>query len=355
MKKFDTYCLVLVAALMAGPVGADVPCASGGDKVGSLGIRGLSSQEMTMNLGSDPAETRVWFGQEPEITDVDPDSSLRRGDVIVAIDGTLITTRSGGSRLLHPEPEKPLTLTVRRRGREISLEATPSAVCPEDAFLLAPPPVPPRPPAVPRAPRAPAAPRAPLAPAAPAALSAPAAPAAPTAPATPRAPLPPRPPLPASDGWFGLGFECSDCRVDIESGEPRLLFKSPPVIYSVDAESPGGRAGLRRGDLLTQVDGLAITTRGGSEGLFDTAPGSRVRLTFERNGDSREVEVRAEQHPSLLGGEHLRYAGSLGDVDLEVRGRASVDVTVDEARGTILIRTLDAVVRLRKTAGETGD
>lgn len=374
--RYPAIVAMAVLTLLTGAAAAQVPtpeaaCAGGAAKVGWLGITGIQARQLSVRQGDSPEDLRVWFGQEPEILAVDGPARgrLRPGDVIAAVDGSLITTRAGGSLLARPAPGRPVTLTVRRDGREAQVEVTPWAVCPEDAFLPPAPPAPepPRPalaPAAPRAPEPPGAPRAPRAPGVPEASRAPGVPEAPRPPAVPGAPAvpePPEPPAPPSAAaWFGIGFECQECGWREDSGVRTYFFSSPPVIFSVDPGSPAARAGLRRGDVLTRVDGLSITTAEGAARFFEAEPGTSVTLTYERDGFAGEAAVRGEERPTSWSRgalarapradeEHLRWAGSLGDVDLEVRGLDSVHVTVDETRGTIVIRTHDALVRLTRT------
>jgi hypothetical protein len=47
----------------------------------------------------------------------------------------------------------------------------------------------------------------------------------------------------------------------------------------------------------------------------------------------------------------LRYAGTLGDTEIEVRGPSSIIVTVDDKRGEILIAMPDGTIRIRSNAG----
>jgi len=376
--------VMAVMTLLSGAAAADGPapeaaCEGGAAKVGWLGVTGIRARQLSVRQGDSPDDLTVWFGQEPEVLAVNGPARgrLRPGDVIAAVGGSLITTRAGGSLLARPEPGRPVTLTVRRDGRETQVEVTPWAVCPEDAFLPPPPapepPLPVLPPAAPEPPRAPAAPRAPEPPAAPRAPAVPRAseppepPRAPEAPEPVLAPEPPEPPLapeppepPAAAAWFGIGFECRGCGWKDDDGVRSYFFSSPPAIFSVDPGSPAARAGLRRGDVLTRVDGHAITTAEGARRFFEAAPGAAVTLSYERDGAAGEATVRGDE-PRLRGvlaavpradAEHLRYAGSLGDVDLEVRGLDSVHVTVDETRGTVVIRTRDAVVRLTRTDPE---
>ena len=48
-----------------------------------------------------------------------PAGKLHTGDILIAIDGVLITTRDGGRRLANLRPGVPITLRIRRDGKEI--------------------------------------------------------------------------------------------------------------------------------------------------------------------------------------------------------------------------------------------
>jgi len=163
-------------------------------------------------------------------------------------------------------------------------------------------------------------------------------------------PAPPAPPrLPTTEGWLGFGFECDDCGWS----EDGFFFRSPPRVYSVDPGSPAAEAGLERGDLLTHADGEDMTTKLGSKRFFSARPETGLRITYRRGGETWDTELTARPRPwsvvpraELEGERRLRWTGTLGSTDVEVRGLDSVYVTVDEESGTVSIRTLDATVRL---------
>src|SRR5262245_31201501 len=109
------------------------------------------------------------------------------------------------------------------------------------------------------APEAPRAPRAPQAPPAPQA-------------AEPAETPPPAPPAPEATletpgvaslitprGWFGFGFQCADCVARTATPESAAIwrFGTQPRVYSVDLGSPAARGGLRRGDVIMQIDGFS--------------------------------------------------------------------------------------------------
>jgi membrane-associated protease RseP (regulator of RpoE activity) len=344
--------------------------------VGDLGIARLESRVLSIRIGEEGAAAR--FGEEPRIGAVaghgPAAGKLREGDLLVAIDGTLITTRAGGERLLSLKPGVPVSLTVRREGREIPVRLTPGSVCLDavletlegtsslTAGLAPPPPVAP----APRAERSPRPERAPSA-----------------------RPLP--------RGWFGIGMNCQACGAveDDDKGVTVWTFSSPPVIYRVDPDGPAARAGIQRGDVILKIDGVEIDSEEGGRRFGAVRPGERVQWTLERDGQERSVTLvagarpgdrtapidemlarvralselqdraaleremaalerelvrlktsaAAAQRPSP--GSKLRYAGTIGQSDVEVRGVGNV--VVDEGTDEVVITTRDAMVRIKPT------
>lgn len=68
----------------------------------------------------------------------------------------------------------------------------------------------------------------------------------------------------------------------------------PAGVAVVDVRSGGAadKAGLRPGDVITKLDGSPVTTSTElSEALATDRPGQRTKVTFERDGDRRTVEV----------------------------------------------------------------
>jgi hypothetical protein len=45
--------------------------------------------------------------------------------------------------------------------------------------------------------------------------------------------------------------------------------------------------------------------------------------------------------------QHLRFAGMVGNTNVEVRGLSSVDVSYDNSTGELLIRTMDSTIRVK--------
>lgn len=126
---------VVTAALTIGAVGqATAQCSRGMPAFGSLGIGEFrcvgGSCAINMRSGDPYAHS---FSTEPRLADIDPRGPgrdvLRDGDVLVAIDGTLITTAEGGRKLGSVKPGDDVRLTLRRRGREIDAWVTAVESC----------------------------------------------------------------------------------------------------------------------------------------------------------------------------------------------------------------------------------
>ena len=365
-------CLAFITAL-AGLVGPGTAaaqtapgCPAGEVQIPSLGLSGWSCTNCVMFTGGHPADARWEFRSEPTVLAVDPDGPahgrIEAGDVIVGVDGLLITTREGGRRIAQPEVGRPTELRIRRGGREIDVQVDATLECrplPESRDVgigvAAPrPAAPARPDAVPPSRRA-TAPRQPVAidsvhvtesrvtlfPSPTGAVSLPAL-------------------LPT--GWLGLSFQCSRCEVQVVQDSTRYwTFSEPPEIVSVEPGSPAARVGLRSGDRIVAVEGQAITSAAGGRRFGAISPGERVNFEVERGGATRTVAVTAGSRarvtsvpsptppgapsPPAPTTETVRYSGRMGDTLIDVTGEP---VTVTRTESEIIIRSGDITVRLRR-------
>jgi S1-C subfamily serine protease len=232
-----------VAALGASPVQAQAGgCENGrGGLMTDLGFRRLP-------LPAGPHAAPSGFRTEPRITGVRADGPaagrLQDGDLLVAVDGQPVTTPAGARRYFETEPGRAVRLSVRRDGGVREVTVTAAEIC---------------------IPHASAPPHAPPA------------------------------PLPAPDDLlpvarFGFTIDCQDCGDD-ESG--RFRFRQPPVVGGVQPGSAAARAGLRPGDRLTHVDGVALTSEAGWPRFSGIRPGQQVRFTFTRGGQSQQATLTA--------------------------------------------------------------
>jgi len=159
----------------------------------------------------------------------------------------LITTRAGAIRLAGLRPGTPVTLTVRRGGRNLDVRLMPGAHC------ESPPPPPPRP---------------------------------------DRARV-------AARATLGVGISCSYCwsATMAANGTHVWGFKEPPEIRQVLPGSAAARAGLRAGDLIERIDGEAITSAEGGRRFGALQPGRAVRLGVLRAGRRLELTLVPARAP----------------------------------------------------------
>jgi len=73
------------------------------------------------------------FSVEPRATEIDPKGAsagkLKENDVIVAVDGSLITSFQGGYKLANAKIGVPIKLRVRRDEQEIEIQIIPAKGC----------------------------------------------------------------------------------------------------------------------------------------------------------------------------------------------------------------------------------
>jgi len=343
--------------------------------IGDLGISGLEGE---FRLTCVPGETPVFdFGSEPYIRAVDQDGpsrgKLRPGDVIVAINGHLITTKVGGRILGNPPAGEPVELTIRRGKRESTVIVVPVLISIDDPGALAgiPKPKPPIPQIT-----LPGLLLDPL-------MDDDIPVEIPVAPTLDLALLPGRiPPV----GRLGFGLSCENCTVrrNHETDSYTWEFENPPKVYNVESDSPAFEAGLRRRDKLTHIDGIPLDSEQGGLRFSTLEPGDSVTWTVSRWLRSREVtmtvgspcepEAAVPASPSsavepLEPGiepqrpeyeQHaLRYAGSVGSTQIEVRGSDRVSVSIgrttagdEEKAEQVIIVAGDTVIRIWDEPGK---
>jgi serine protease Do len=91
-------------------------------------------------------------------------------------------------------------------------------------------------------------------------------------------------------GWLG---------VSVSDAEEQGRRQRGALIMGVERGSPAARAGLRQGDLVTALNGEAVTTsRALVRGVALLPPGETVRLTLQRAGRSQEVAVQIGRRPA---------------------------------------------------------
>ena len=106
------------------------------------------------------------------------------------------------------------------------------------------------------------------------------------------------------------------------------------VITQVEPDSPGAKAGLQVGDVITEIDGQKVSDAGELQVLVSQKqPGSKIALTVLRNGKSMTVPVTLEEmgkgpnetgSNSSNGEGKMRWGIGLGDLNPDVREQLQV-------------------------------
>ncbi len=276
---------LLLTFSLAGPLGAETAgvamsrCPEGHPETGDIGILSLLcvSGSCQVNLWTGSGY-RHEFSTEPRVDGVlrggPADGRLQDGDVIIAIDGALITTREGGRRLASLKPGVPVTLRIRRGGKEMDVTLVPRLGCnmPRLAVLGG------------SGPAARPA-KAPLG--SQEALAVEAARQAQVRMTRTDAPF-----------SFGLELACGPCGW-FSSPKGALLWFSPvaPVVRAVEPGGPGDVAGLEPGDVLLEIDGLTLGGIEDGRALGKLRPDETVELRFQRGRETRTVSITPEAAP----------------------------------------------------------
>lgn len=261
--------LVVALALVMAPGAARAQQCAQSAQVGHLGIAGIECTNC--DVGGRSASWR--FSSEPKITRIEPRSPaagrLQEGDVVVSVNGNGITSEAGANLLARPPRNSDVVLRVRREGRvqQVTLHST--SVCPAEGRGVGAGPTVSVPSATPRGVPAPGA----------------------VASARVGAPT----------SWIGLAFTCNDCAYTTREGSNVWTFRTPPEVYSVEPGSPAYNAGMRRGDVLTHVDGFTITTAEGGRRWATLRPGEQVQLRYRREGSARTATMRVSPPRNVTG------------------------------------------------------
>ena len=290
-----------------------------GFEEGNLGISGLSCDgECTLTLRDDGSERSWSFSTEPRVFGIEDegpaDGILEPGDLLVAIDGILITTQEGGRRYANLRPGETVDVRYRREGRVREATIHVGGRCQTRARPAMEvgrvPPLPPLPDAA-RPVRAVAvAPRVKVAPVrrtvgvaeeayglsvvsrrATAGILAGMSPT----------------------GKLGVGFSCTECgtRTNDEMGEEVWFFSGPIEVTAVNSGGPADGVGIQRGDLIRAIDGKAIDTPEGGLAFTRLTPGESVRLSIvKRNGTEAQVALIPEESTSRRGSSGVLRATS---------------------------------------------
>jgi serine protease Do len=111
------------------------------------------------------------------------------------------------------------------------------------------------------------------------------------------------------------------------------------LISDVDPDAPGAKAGLRTGDVITELDGKAVTDAGELQMLVaQKRPGETIHLQIVRDSNPTTVAVTLEalgggKNTEIAGSEHGkgRWGLSLADLTPDARNEVQVQPSVHGA------------------------
>ena len=173
-----------------------------------------------------------------------------------------------------------------------------------------------------------------------------------------------------------MSIECSDCALEVNKNRgaaeavPVWTFRTAPRVERLQVDGPAAKAGLRAGDVLTHIDGVALTSEDGGRRFGAVQPGDTVVLRYRRNATeadavlvaapqewvvvapkARAVPVEGERVVTARAPtpveETTRFSGVLGETQVVVTGGP---ITVTRTETEIVIRSQDIVVRVRQVA-----
>jgi len=234
------------------------PCANAQT---DLGFDSIVCQSCTVSGKHVAGEPDIEFATEPTITGIrkggPADGKLEERDVLVAIDGQLITTRAAAIRYSWLTVGTPVRLTVRRNGAVKDVEITPALGCDSPFFRFA---------------------RVngvqvtdPL-----------------------RFQFKDRlVTVPArSRGWIGVGLSCPSCGASLGL-QVTTPFRTYPEIAEVTPDSPAAKVGIKVGDVILAINDVSITSAEGSTLFRDVKPNQKVKILLIRNAEVITVTITA--------------------------------------------------------------
>jgi predicted metalloprotease with PDZ domain len=256
-----------MSSTLAAQTFATDPCIAGRSSAATIGVGSYTCYGGNCILFQSAPDGRAHvFTVEPMLRGVPANGpaggKLRDGDIIIAVDGALITTADAGRRLASPVAGRPIHFRVRRRDAQIEVDVTPVTGCEVPGISIAD--------NAEAEARGSALARR-LGERLAAARS-----------GRIRAAAPDEIPID-----FGMTLDCTDCgwRVPLKGGALSWHSSEPPRVATIDPGGPAALAGLRVGDTLIEMDGAHFTGDDGSRVWNDLRPGRLVKLHVRR-GDS---------------------------------------------------------------------
>ncbi len=145
-----------------------------------------------------------------------------------------------------------------------------------------------------------------------------------------------------SRGWLGVAIQ----EIDGEIAHAMKLPKSGGVLIAdVQADSPGKRAGLERGDVVTHVGDVAVDSPGSFRNLVASAGAEHtVKLAVVRKGKGLTLNAKLGELPGQeKGPPAAKPGGSLDGLSvapLDAEARKQLGITGEPRQGVVLSKVV---------------
>jgi len=104
-----------------------------------------------------------------------------------------------------------------------------------------------------------------------------------------------------------LGLEVQDLTPQLRAYFDLRELASGVLVSDVHAQGPAARAGIKRGDILLDLEGIPLTSSSSyHDALAEYTPSDRIRITILRNKKRQQVHVQATAFPKGLALEIVR-------------------------------------------------
>ncbi len=132
-----------------------------------------------------------------------------------------------------------------------------------------------------------------------------------------------------------LGVSISDLGSDLRKV---YKHKEGAVVLNVDDDTPAKKAGLKRGDLIVEVNGKEIKDASDLKNLIGSIPpGKEVAITFERNKHLKSVTVKLAKFPEsrfkIVGDKGVVSGLTLQNLSPQIRNQLGIP---DDIEGVIV-------------------
>ncbi len=138
-------------------------------------------------------------------------------------------------------------------------------------------------------------------------------------------------------GYMGIGIS------DVTPDEAKFFdvkSASGAVVSQVEPDSPAAKAGIKTGDVITELNGKTVEDAGQLQvEVGQTQPGAKIDLTVMRDGNSQQIPVTLEamgardkgSESTSAGAEKPRWGLGLGDLTPDVRQQEQAESSVQGA------------------------